>query len=53
MFFSKPKVYKYEGEAAALILVDKIKSEGLQSFLANAEVYVKNPYTQTHSAKVE
>ena len=42
MFFSKPKVYKYEGEAAALILVDKIKSEGLQIFLANAEVYVED-----------
>ena len=28
--------------------------EGLyESFYENGEVYVKNPYTQTHSAKVE
>tara|TARA_B100000780_G_scaffold263700_1_gene217783 strand:- start:528 stop:809 length:282 start_codon:yes stop_codon:yes gene_type:complete len=42
MFFSKPKIYKGEGEAAALILVDKIKSEGIQNFLGNAEHYVED-----------
>ena len=41
MFF-KPKVYKYEGETVALYLVAKIKSVGLQGFLANAEVYVED-----------
>jgi hypothetical protein len=40
MFF-KPKVYKHEGETVALILKAKIKSVGLQGFLANAEAYVE------------
>jgi len=40
MFF-KPKVYKHEGETVALILTAKIKSVGLQGFLANAESYVE------------
>ena len=40
MFF-KPKVYKHDGEAVALLLKEKIKSVGYQGFLANAEVYVE------------
>ena len=41
MFF-KPKVYKADGETVALLLKAKIKSVGLQGFLANAEVYVED-----------
>ena len=41
MFF-KPKVYKSDGETVALLLKAKIKSVGLQGFLANAEVYVED-----------
>ena len=45
MFF-KPKVYKDEGEQAALILKEKIESVGPQEFLANAEVYVEEGLQQ-------
>ena len=41
MFF-KPKVYKSDEETVALLLKAKIKSVGLQGFLANAEVYVED-----------
>ena len=40
MFF-KPKVYKYEGETVALSLKAKIKSIGLQEFIANADTYIE------------
>lgn len=39
MFF-KSKVYKHEGETVALLLQTKIKSIGLQEFVANADTYV-------------
>ena len=41
MFF-KPKVYKHEGESVALLLQTKIKSIGLQGFVANADTYVED-----------
>ena len=44
MFFSKPKIYKFEGQAVAYLCASKIKEIGLETFITNAEFYVKDSF---------